>query len=391
MKRCSKNIHIKLPVLDNEIDFGQLIASGYFKTGMIVDNCGNPRIIFLPDPCVSLTGEEECDENPLLTVIKGSVEIECDLFVKNLKVDNLSGNGCNLVNTDDTKVITFEYDSEEQIIVLEQQNTKKCLDADGEEIEQEVERFELPVDEFVKNTIIEDFAFGLVENIDDQEISEDDGDEDLLSILDSEGRIFTVDMSKYTNKDERYVAPGEYEATEDGIIELPYNIEVLNEDGEIEKVVIDISNALHSFDGIEYDKCAGTLTVTTNKGDVVEVTGLPTNISIEGEIPQDHFSGTIFYKIENKVMNVICDFAVNVLVGAKSTLGFLPIKLKRPTHVWLTSMHGTMYSRVGHVQITIAEDGEMQLNQWQIPERIQDSFCIIIDEINQELLDEYCD
>ena len=368
-RNCSKNIHIRLPILDNEIDFGHLIASEYMKTGMLVDNCGNPRIEFLPDPCVTLTGEEECEDNPLLTKLRGNVDVECTLTVGNLKIKNPEDfDGCQIKNTDDTKIIGFKYDEEEEKIILTQQNSKIC---DGEEIEEE--NFELDVNEFLHNTIIEDFAFGLV-----------DDNEDLLTIVDSDERMFTVDMSKYSNENERYIAPGNYEATPEGIITLPYNVET------DEEVIIDVSNAVHGFEDIEFDKCTGVLTVSTNKGDVVSVGGFPTNISIDGEVVSNNFSGSIHYTIENKVITVNCNFVVNVTVGGMSHLGYLPIRLKRPVYVWLVSMHGTSYSRLNRVQITINTDGEMQLRQWQIPERVQDSFTIVFDSIDPEFLNDYC-
>jgi len=368
-RNCSKNIHIRLPILDNEIDFGHLIASEYMKTGMLVDNCGNPRIEFLPDPCVTLTGEEECEDNPLLTKLRGNVDVECTLTVGNLKIKNPEDfDGCQIKNTDDTKIIGFKYDEEEEKIILTQQNSKIC---DGEEIEEE--NFELDVNEFLHNTVIEDFDFGLV-----------DDNEDLLTIVDSDERMFTVDMSKYSNENDRFIAPGNYEATPDGIITLPYNVET------DEEVVIDISDAVHGFEDIEFDKCTGVLTVTTNKGDVVSIGGFPTNISLEGEVVSSNFSGSIHYSIENKVITVNCNFHLNVTVGGVNNIGKLPIRLKRPVFVWLTSMHGTSYSRLNRVQITINTDGEMQLRQWQIPERVQDSFTIVFDSIDPEFLNDYC-
>jgi hypothetical protein len=358
-------------ISDNDIDYGHLIASDYIKTGKIVDNCGNIRVEFLPDPCVPLTGEETCEDNPLLTKIKGSVEIECELIVDSIKIKNEDENGidgCLIKNTDDTKVIGFRYDAEEEKILLIQKNSKICGE---EEIPEEI--FELPISEFDHNTVIEDFNFGLV-----------DDNEDLLSIVDSDGRIFTVDMSKYSNLNDRYVAPGNYEATPEGLITLPYSTET------DERVVIDISNAVHGFSNIDYDRCKGILTVTSDKGDVVSVEGLPTNVSLEGEVVSSNFTGSIRYRIENKVMTVNCDFTVNQLVGGLSYLGRLPIKLNRSVPVWLVSMHGTLYSRLNYIQLTIDTTGEILLRQWQIPEHVQDSFTIIIDGVDAELLEDIC-
>jgi hypothetical protein len=370
MRTCGKSIKIQIPHLGQDIDYGYLIASEYFKTGMLVDNCGNPRIVFLPDPCVPLTGEEDCENTPLETILKGNVHVECNLSAGSMTVDDLSGNGCNLNNTDDTKIIGFEYDPEESELVLRQQNSKIC-----DEEEQEIEELRLSTAEFAHNTIIEDFSFG----------EDEDGEENnLLTIRDSDEREFTVDLSKYCNENERYVAPGSYVATREGVITLPYNIET------DETVEIDISEAVHGFRDMEFDRCRGILTVTTSLGDVVNITGFPTNISIEGYTAPTNFSGSIHYTIENKVIFVNCNFVVNSFVGSISTLGFLPIRLKRSAYVWLTSMHGTSYSRLNRVQLTISTDGQIQILQYQIPERVQDSFCLVFDSLDPNLLDQYC-
>jgi len=375
MRTCGRNVSIQIPHLGQDIDYGYLIASEYFKTGMLVDNCGNPRIVFLPDPCVPLTGEEDCEDTPLETIVKGNMHVECRLSAGSLKVDDISGNGCNLTNTDDTKIIEFEYDEEAEEIVIRQQNSKECeIEEEGEIIEE----FRLSAEPFVKNTIIEDFSFG-----EESEIEEED-ESDLLTIYDSDERTFTVDLSKYSNRDERYVAPGNYTATREGLISLPYNIET------DETVEIDISEAVHGFRDMEFDRCKGILTIRTSLGDVVNVTGFPTNISIDGQVTPVNFNGAIHYTIENKVIHVNCNFYVRSTVGGFGSLGYLPIRLKRPSYVWLSSMHGTSYSRVNRVQLTINVDGEIQLRQWQRPEHVQDSFCLVFDSLDPNLLDDYC-
>jgi len=364
--------------MDNEVDWGHLTASRYMKTGMLVDNCGNPRVVFLPDPCVPLTGEEECEDNPLMTELKGNVHVECHLSAGSMQVDELSGNGCKINNTDDTKIIGFEHIERENeegemegMLVLKQQNSKVC---EGEEFEEEV--FEISTAPFTQNTVIEDFSF---------DIDEETGEEtDLLTILDSDGNTFTADLSKYNNNTDRYVAPGEYEATPEGIIELPYSVET--ED----KVIIDISQAVHGFRDMDFDRCRGVLTVRTSLGDLVEIEGFPTNISMEGRVDTTGMSGTIYWKIENKTIMVNCNFNAVVPVGNIASIGFLPIRLKREVAVWLTSMHGTSYTNLSRVQITVTTNGEMQLRQSQVPERIQDSFVILFDSIKEEYLDEYC-
>ena len=367
-RNCSRQININLP-LSNDIDYGHLDASEYLKTGMIVDNCGNPRIEFLPDPCVPLTGEETCEDNPLLTKIKGNVDVECNLTAGSIHVEELTGNGCHLNNTDDTKIIGFEYDSDTESILLIQKNSKIC---EGDD-EPENEIFDLPIEEFVHNTTIEDFDFGIV-----------DDNDDLLTIVDSDERMFTVDLSKYTNKDERYIKPGDYEATLDGMIELPYNTDT------DEKVTIDISNAIHDIRDLTFDKCNGVLSITT-KNEIVSIEGLQTNFLLKGEVESNMFSGSIRYVINNNIINVICDFSVHSPVGGINTLGYLPVKLEKPVYKWLVSMHGTLYSHLNHVQLTIATDGEIQLRQRQAPERVQDSMVFVFDSLNTDMIgDDYC-
>jgi hypothetical protein len=45
---------------------------------------------------------------------------------------------------------------------------------------------------------------------------------------------------------------------------------------------------------------------------------------------------------------------------------------------------------INHVQLGISIDGIMRITQWQTPERIQDSFCLVISEIDDSVTSSIC-
>jgi len=223
---------------------------------------------------------------------------------------------------------------------------------------------------------------------------------DNLVLRDTDGDELSVDLNKYNT----YIADGW--CSNDGIITLEYNPESpLYPD---KQVIVDISNAIHTIETAEYDPCKGEMLLCHDNGECVLMDNLPINVDIAGEVTlKPEWSGKVFYHIRSNVIMV----SVNVELSQFTQfppgnfmpveLGRLPVKLfdyidndnlavDTYTYKYLVSHSSKSMGFINHVQLGISIDGIMRITQWQVPERIQDSFCLVISEIDKSVTQNLC-
>ena len=166
--------------------------------------------------------------------------------------------------------------------------------------------------------------------------------------------------------------------------------------------MIDISNAVKPIVSGEYDPCKGEMTLCQSNGKCVTIENLPTNVNATGRVALNpEWSGEVFYHIRGNTIMV----SVNVELSAYTsfppsnympyTLGRLPVKLWDPeptnmardtyTYKYLVSHSARSSEFINHVQLGITTDGVMKVTQWAIPERIQDSFCLVFESADETI------
>lgn len=382
MDLSCNNIIYSIPPFDSDDDLIDLKASNSITTHTIKDTCNNERIVFPcnPDDC----GCDGCEdgENPCkdkCTQFKTDVCIEGDLSADDIHANKFYGDGCNVENTDDTKVTSFEYTSDDNLITLKTYNEAcECKDVDPKPVCNE-NIFTIDTEPFEHDTKVVDFKLPV--------------DSDILCIttrdeIDNSEEEFCVDLERYNNKNEQFVVKGD--CSNDGIITFCYNLP------EKDCFEVDISNAVHGIpaDG-EYNKCTGDLTLIADNGNTLVIDGFPVNYTYVGEIPlQPEWGGHVYYYIKgNSIMvnvNVQLSSNIDPYPGNNlmpSYLGKLPVNF--PDFViykWLHSFWALSDSHVKHIQLKITPDGMMYVSQYTIPEIIQDSFTLLFTDITDPLI-----
>jgi hypothetical protein len=451
---CNKNINYCVGPLNGDEDFGTLTASDGINTSKIYDACGNLRIdlgcvdcdgsVVCGDIVRDCGGTEivvvaliekatsavipfvGCDQinaikragnascwqvktddgrrlnlnsitcckrvcEDLPTTIEGGLVVNGDLetnditandiTAKNITADEFIGNGCGITNTDNQEVDEFYHDLVDEELVLTTINTKDCPGMPNTP-----KRWAVDVKPFTHNTKNEFFGF------------EPSGSNNLV-LRDTDGDELSVSLDKF----DTYIADGN--CTDDGIISLDYNP---SSPLYPQQVIVDISNAVHTIESAEYDPCKGEMLLCHDNGECVLMDNLPVNVDVAGEIPLGpEWSGKVFYHIRSNVIMV----SVNVQLTAFTTfppgafmpieLGRLPVKLydyidtdnlavDTYTYKYLVSHSAMSTGFINHVQLGISIDGIMRITQWQTPERIQDSFCLVISEIDDSVTGGIC-
>jgi hypothetical protein len=441
---CNKNINYLVPNFTGNEDLGTLIASDGIYTSKIYDNCGNLRfdmscvdcdggincddiardcsgyeiqIVSLIEistgsiipytGCSQINGiqnagngncwlaqtidgrrlklnsitccSKACDDSPI--TIEGDLVVNGNITGNTITANHFIGDGCGITNTDDHNIKHFYHDIENDLLVLTSENKKVCPDSDDTST-----IFSINTKPFTHNT----------KNI---SLEFEPYDSDDLVLTDSDGDKLSVNLEKYNTKiNETFVADGN--CSDDGLITLDYNPTSPLYPKQVE---IDISNAINSLQNGSYDPCTGELTLFNNKGNII-IDNFPKNINAFGQVVlKPEWSGYVYYHIQGNVIMV----SINVELSQFTQfppgnfrpieLGRLPIRLvdyrsdddlavNTYTYKYLVSHSSKSMGFINHVQLGIALNGVMRITQWQVPERIQDSFCLVIKDIDKDII-----
>jgi hypothetical protein len=344
-------------------EYTEDIPATLVECSMVTDTCLDNCVEILSDLCVN-----------------------GDVFADKVEAQQFFGNGCGITNTDDTQPVSLVYTKgtsyADDTLKLTFENKKVCAGFTPELLSTP----ELNISDFTHNTVNKELSLT----------------NDTLTVTDSDTNTVNVDLSKYNNSQEQYIEPGHYLPNQNGVVTIPYyNIEPPYTGDE--KLIIDFEDAFDnvSLSHVDYNGCTGELSLKNAKGQTYVVPGkLPTNIHLNGEIQlNEKWVGHIYYSIYNQVITVICNFSLKqgqTLNGQFAYLGRLPIKLPDYTHTddqivdhyyhkWLTSQIGSSYDRLNRIHLVVKLDGQIWINQWQIPEIIQDSFTMVIEDIDDGL------